>query len=88
MRKKRINSKAADNYLNIIMPLVMIYTSFTCLWIYFGSSDRDRGVMEVLIIFCCSFLMVYGFKSLLRDLKLFGFCWTLRNFFGKEIKSK
>lgn len=84
--KEIVNSKAADKFIGLVTPLVMIYTSGICMYGYFGIENREPRRLDVLVIFLCSFLLVYGFKSLLMDLKLFGIRWTLRNFFKNELK--
>lgn len=84
--EKIINSKLADRFLGLVIPLVMIYTASICLWSYFGIKGKETGTLDVLIIFLLSFLLIYGIKSLLMDLKMFGICWTLKNFFAGSMK--
>ena len=84
--KKIINSKAADKFIGLVTPIVMIYTSGICMYSYFGLENRESKELDVLVIFLCSFLLVYGLKSLLTDLKIFGIKWTLRNFFKNELR--
>lgn len=83
--KKIANQKWVETYLRYVIPVVMIYTSFICIWNYVDIRTGEKGAIDALIIFLCSFLMIYGVKSLLSDLKLFGICWVLNNFFQRRI---
>ena len=85
MFKKIINSKYAQAYLDAVIPIVMVYTSFTCLRVYF-TEGLEGDVLDVLVIFVCSFLMVYGLRAICRDLRIFGLIWTLKNFFKNDLQ--
>lgn len=79
---KLVNSKSADRFIGMVTPIVMIYIAGISMHTYFLHRCDSHGIWDVLVIFLCSFLIVYGVKSLLSDLKLFGIKWILRNFFN------
>ena len=62
--------KMVDVFLAMVFPIVIIYTTILCLWSYFIKTDEMRGdVLDMLVIFICSFLITHGILSILFKFK-------------------
>lgn len=70
-------NKSKIRFLDMVIPLVTVYTAFICFWSYFIKGTPKGGVFDVIIVFMCSFFFVYGLLSFRRDVVRYG----VRNFF-------
>lgn len=68
------------DFLDLVIPFCFVYMSALCAWSYFdGPKDIEGTPMDMVVISSCSFFFVYGVLAFLRDLRLFGIKWMIKN---------
>ena len=81
MKKNKIE------FLDLVIPLVLVYASFLCAYSYFSSHPINDSFQSIMVLSSCSFFFTYGLFAFLRDTKLFGIIWVIKSF-GKFTKNK
>ena len=67
-------------YLDLVIPLVVIYTTGLIFWAYFiKTDDFSNPILDVVVIFLTSTFFCYGVLAFFRDLKRLGFIKFIKN---------
>lgn len=72
--------KPKITFLDIIIPLVVVYTTGLCLWQYFIKGNPTGNALDIIVLFLCSFFFVYGWYSFVRDITTLGVKGTIETF--------
>jgi hypothetical protein len=80
-----MHEKPKIEFLDLVFPLIFIYTSFLIGWTYFDLGGKGRNEwMDVAVLSMCSFFFTYGFITFLINTRAFGLVWLyskLKQFF-------
>jgi len=76
--------KEKITYLDLVIPLVCIYSSGLFFWSYFLKEPSDNNpFLDIFVIFTTSTFFTYGVFAFIRDISRFGIKWIIKSWKNK-----